>query len=58
MIIRTATDRDWPLIYQLFSTIVAGARAYAYPEGVSDETRNGHVRAEPIAGGNARTETS
>jgi hypothetical protein len=47
MIIHAATDRDWPLVYPFFSAIVAGDRAYAYPEGLS-HARNGHGRAEPI----------
>lgn len=35
VITRDAVDRDWPLIYPFFSSIVAEGRTYAYPEGMS-----------------------
>lgn len=35
MVIREATDADWPSIYPIFSEVVAEGRTYAYPEGLS-----------------------
>jgi L-amino acid N-acyltransferase YncA len=35
MIIREATEADWPKIYPFYSAIVAAGRTYAYPEGLS-----------------------
>jgi GNAT superfamily N-acetyltransferase len=35
VLIRPATDDDWPLIYPFFAAIVAEGRTYAYPEGLS-----------------------
>ena len=37
MILRTATDDDWPRLYPLFAQVVADGRTYAYPEGLSQE---------------------
>ena len=37
VLIRAATDEDWPLIYPVFAAIVAAGRTYAYPEGLSIE---------------------
>jgi L-amino acid N-acyltransferase YncA len=37
MIIRSATDEDWPQIYPFFAAIVAEGKTYAYPEGLSSE---------------------
>ena len=37
MIIRTATDEDWPLLYPIFDAVVAEGRTYAYPEGLTAE---------------------
>jgi L-amino acid N-acyltransferase YncA len=40
MIIRDATDRDWPRIYPFFTEIVAAGRTYAFPEGMDlDQAR-------------------
>ena len=35
MIIRVATDEDWPRIWPFFDAIVAAGETYAYPEGMS-----------------------
>ena len=35
MIIRTATDHDWPRIWPIFSQIVAAGETYAYPEDLT-----------------------
>ena len=37
MIIRTATDDDWPRLYPLFRDVVADGRTYAYPDGLTSE---------------------
>lgn len=37
MIIRDATEADWPSIYPFFSQIVAAGCTYAYPEGMSSD---------------------
>ena len=37
MIIRAATDDDWPLLYPIFDAVVAEGRTYAYPEGLTAE---------------------
>lgn len=37
MIIRTATDDDWPRLYPVFAEVVADGRSYAYPQGLSAE---------------------
>ena len=37
MIIRTATDDDWPRVFPLFAAVVAEGRTYAYPEGLTSE---------------------
>ena len=37
MIIRTATDDDWPLLHPIFAAVVAEGRTYAYPEGLTAE---------------------
>jgi L-amino acid N-acyltransferase YncA len=37
VIIRPATDDDWPRIYPVFSGIVAAGETYAYPEGLSSD---------------------
>lgn len=40
MIIRPATEHDWPLIYPFYAAIMAEGRTYAFPEGQSlDEAR-------------------
>jgi GNAT superfamily N-acetyltransferase len=33
VIIREATDRDWPLIYPFYATVMAEGRTYPFPEG-------------------------
>ena len=38
MIIRTATDDDWPRIWPFFARIVAAGETYAYPDGLTPET--------------------
>jgi GNAT superfamily N-acetyltransferase len=41
VLIRQATDEDWPLIHPIFSAVVADGRTYAYPEQLSsDEARS------------------
>jgi GNAT superfamily N-acetyltransferase len=37
VLIRAATDDDWPLIHPFFRTIVDAGRTYAYSEGLSLE---------------------
>jgi GNAT superfamily N-acetyltransferase len=40
VIIRVATDEDWPRIWPIFDAIVAAGETYAYPEGLtSDQAR-------------------
>ena len=40
MIIKQATDQDWPLIYPIYAAIMAEGKTYAFPEGQSlDEAR-------------------
>ncbi len=38
MIIRDATDADWPLIWPFFSAIVEAGETYAYPAALTEET--------------------
>jgi L-amino acid N-acyltransferase YncA len=35
MIIRVATDQDWPSIYRFYAAIMAEGKTYAYPAGQS-----------------------
>ncbi|MGX7679041.1 N-acetyltransferase family protein [Jatrophihabitans sp. DSM 45814] len=35
MLIREASDSDWPAIYPFFSTIVHAGQTYAFPDGLS-----------------------
>ena len=37
MIIRAASEQDWPLVYPFFSSIVADGRSLAYLEDPSPE---------------------
>lgn len=37
MLIREATDADWPQIFDFFQVIVAEGKTYAYPDGLSSE---------------------
>ena len=40
MIIRQATEQDWPLIYPIYAAIIAEGKTYPFPEGQSlDEAR-------------------
>jgi GNAT superfamily N-acetyltransferase len=38
MLIRPATDEDWPRVFPFFSAIVEAGETYAYPEGLTLET--------------------
>ena len=38
LLIRPATDADWPLIWPFFDAIVRDGRTYAYPEDLDAET--------------------
>lgn len=40
MLIREATDADWPAIFPIFHAIVTDGRTYSYPEGLSSEEAN------------------
>ena len=35
MIIRQATEQDWPLIYPIYAAIMAEGKTYPFPEGQS-----------------------
>jgi GNAT superfamily N-acetyltransferase len=37
VIIRTATDDDWALIFPFYARVVAEGRTYAFPEGQSED---------------------
>jgi len=40
VIIRPATEQDWPLIYPIYAAIMAEGKTYAFPEGQTlDEAR-------------------
>jgi L-amino acid N-acyltransferase YncA len=46
--VRDAVDADWAAIYEIFSTIVADGRTYAYPEDLdSDAARSLWVEDPP-----------
>ena len=48
MIIRTATDDDWPRIFPFYAQIVAEGRTYAFPEGqTEDEARPWWMESPP-----------
>lgn len=47
MIIRTATDDDWPRIWPFFSAIVGAGETYAYPHGLTRETARPWWMEEP-----------
>src|SRR4051812_24623282 len=47
VVIRAATERDWPSIYPFFSEIVAAGETYAYPEQLSLEDARAFWMAEP-----------
>ncbi|HEX6936854.1 MAG TPA: GNAT family N-acetyltransferase, partial [Actinomycetes bacterium] len=38
MVIRAATDEDWPRIFPFFARIVAAGETYAFPESLTVET--------------------
>ena len=38
MLIRTATDQDWPRIWPFFQAIVEAGETYAYPDDLTEET--------------------
>ncbi len=41
MIIRPATDDDWPQIWPFFAAIVTAGETYAYPDDLTSETARG-----------------
>ena len=47
MIIRPATDEDWPQIHPVFAAVVAEGRTYAYPDGLASEQARALWMAEP-----------
>ncbi len=48
MIIRDATDDDWPRIYPFWASIVAAGQSYTYPDGLSlDEARPWWMESPP-----------
>ncbi len=48
MVIRTATDDDWPDIFPIFASVVAEGRTYAFPEGLTqDEARPWWMERHP-----------
>ena len=48
VLIRDASDDDWPLIYPFFAQIVAQGTSYAYPEGLGlDEARSWWMEPAP-----------
>ena len=48
MLIREATDTDWPRIYPFWSAIVEAGRTYAFPAGLSlDEARPWWMQTAP-----------
>lgn len=48
VLIRQATDADWPAIYPIFDAIVTEGRTYAYPEDLtSDEARSYWISPPP-----------
>jgi len=48
VIIRQATDEDWPLIYPMYAAIMAEGKTYAFPEGQSlDEARPWWMEPRP-----------
>ena len=47
MIIRPATDDDWPQIWPFFAAIVAAGETYAYPDDLTSETARGLWMEQP-----------
>jgi GNAT superfamily N-acetyltransferase len=49
MLIRSASDADWPRIWPFFSQVVAAGETYAYPEDLTSEAAKG-LWLEPAPG--------
>jgi L-amino acid N-acyltransferase YncA len=49
MLIRDATDADWPRIFPIFEAIVTEGTTYAYPEGLASEEAKALWMATPPA---------
>jgi GNAT superfamily N-acetyltransferase len=47
LVIRAATDADWPVIYPFYAAIMAEGRTYAFPEGLSLEEARPWWMEEP-----------
>jgi hypothetical protein len=47
VIIRQATAQDWPLIYPIYSAIMAEGKTYAFPDGQSLEEARPWWMEEP-----------
>lgn len=47
MIIRQATEADWPLIYPIYAAIMAEGKTYAFPEGQSQQEARPWWMEEP-----------
>jgi len=47
VIIRPATDDDWPQIWPFFAAIVAAGETYAYPDDLTSETARGLWMEQP-----------
>ncbi len=47
MIIRQATEQDWPLIYPFYAAIMAEGKTYAFPEGQTLEQARPWWMEEP-----------
>jgi L-amino acid N-acyltransferase YncA len=47
VLIRPATEKDWPQIYPFFAAIVAEGRTYAYPENLSSEEARTYWMQKP-----------
>ena len=48
MIIRQATEQDWPLIYPIYAAIMAEGKTYPFPQGQSlDEARPWWIEQSP-----------
>lgn len=47
MVIRDATDGDWPEILPIFTAVVSEGRTYAYPENLSSDAARDLWMAEP-----------
>jgi len=47
VLIRDATEGDWPAIYPFFREIVAAGRTYAYPEDLSSDEARRYWMTDP-----------